>query len=109
MGMIKLVPRVPDGAAGGGCRLCGLPRKGDFISTDSEIDYEGRICICETCGLAIARELGCASKRSTEATKAENVRLREVIKGLEARVAELEPLEQAITSALRRVEEPAVL
>lgn len=105
MPTIRLVPTVPQGAAGGACYLCNQQRLGrPVISTDAQIDYEGRVVICETCGLEIARQLGCASKRSTDATKEENKRLREVIKERDERIAELESYEQVVLAAVRKTE-----
>lgn len=103
MPQFKLHPNVPHGAAKKGCYFCGLAKRAPHVRSFVEIDYEGEVVFCTTCAAEVAKCIGFASKKSVDGTKAENARVREQLKELEAENASLKEYRGAVHKALESV------
>jgi hypothetical protein len=79
---VLLADDYPYGTPGNVCYLCGCSprtkfqgRKEKVIDCEKMIDFEGYLCICETCIEHAAEMLGMLTKRKSEITKAKSEEL----------------------------------
>lgn len=74
------------GDAGGACFFCASSQRHDgnrperLFRADRDVEYEGNVVICETCGGELAQKLGWISPIKAAALKAKNTELAKDVK-----------------------------
>lgn len=85
---VNLRPEFPSGTPGNVCYWCGsAKRQGDvgIIDANIMIEFEGPLCVCQSCIVEAASHFGLMTKKQVDSVKEQNSRLAHRVSDLEMR------------------------